>query len=69
MGYGKDMSLVYSKMGTKELRVLRSKKVLKLDKVGGYNSYFARRDRDALAHQIDQIDAELECRAAQIPLF
>ncbi len=67
--YGKDMSLVYSKMGSKELRALRSKKVLKLDKIGGYNSWFARRDRDLLSHQIAQIDAELECRAAQIPLF
>jgi len=67
--YGKDMSLVYSKMDAKDLRVLRSKKVLKLDKIGGYNSYFAKRDRDALAHQIDQIDAELECRRLQLPLL
>jgi len=67
--YGKDMSTVYRGMDTKALRVLRSKKVLKLDKIGGYNSYFAKRDRELLAHQIDQIDAELQCRADQLELF
>jgi len=67
--YGKDMSLVYSKKTEKELRVLRSKKVLMLDKIGGYNSYFAKRDREALAHQINQIDAELQCRADQMKLL
>lgn len=67
--YGKDMASVYAKIETKQLRMLRSKKVLQVDKIGGYNSYFARRDRDLLAHQISQIDAELECRAAQLALF
>jgi len=67
--YGKDMSNVYMAMDSKALRVLRSKKVLKLDKIGGYNSYFAKRDRDALAHQIDQIDAVLESRRLKLPLL
>jgi len=67
--YGKDMSSVYLAMDSQALRVLRSKKVLKLDKIGGYNSWFARRDRDLLSHQIMQIDAVLESRRLQMPLF
>ncbi len=65
MPYGKDMSNVYWGMTDKELRVLRSKKILKLEKIGGYNSYFSGRDKRALAHQIDQIDGVLEARAKQ----
>jgi len=67
--YGKDMSSVYVTMDSKSLRVLRSKKVLKLDKIGGYNSWFASRDRDLLSHQIMQIDAVLESRRLQLPLL
>jgi len=69
MPYSRNMSNVYWGMTDKELRVLRSKKVLKLDKIGGYNSWFARRDRETLAGQIMQIDAVLEARAAQQNLF
>jgi len=69
MPYGKDMYSVYSKMSDLELRKLRSKKVLKMHKVEGYNSWFARRDRDLLSGQIMQIDAVLESRAAQMKLL
>lgn len=67
--YGKDMEKVYAKMDTLALRKLRSGKVLKMHKVAGYNSWFAKRDRDILSRQIMQIDAELECRALQMPML
>lgn len=67
--YAKDMSKVYQLKTDKELRVLRSKKILQLDKISNYNSYFAKRDRDLLVGQIDQIDTEIQCRADQMRLL
>lgn len=67
--YSKDMSKVYAKKTELDLRKLRSKKVLQLNKLATLNGYFVKRDRELLAAQIDQIDAELECRKLQLPLL
>lgn len=69
MGYGKDMSNVYFQMNEFALRKLRSKKVLQMHKVEGYNNWFARRDRELLSGQIMQIDAVLESRKLQLPML
>jgi hypothetical protein len=69
MAYGKDMSKVYIKKTDMELRKLRARKLRMLQKVSQFNSYFARRDRDLLAHQIMQIDAVLESRKLQLHLL
>jgi len=68
VGYGKDMSKVYFAKATDDLKKLRRRKVYMLQKVSDINSYFARRDRDLLAHQIMQIDAVLESRELQTRL-
>jgi len=69
MAYGKDMSKVYFETSTMDLRKLRAHKVRMLEKVSGLNTYFAKRDREVLAHQIDQIDAVLESRLLQKKLL
>lgn len=66
MVYGKDMSKVYLVKSTDDLKKLRRRKVYMLQKVSGINSYFARRDRDLLSHQMMQIDAVLESRKLQM---
>jgi len=63
------MSKVYFGKTTDDLKKLRRKKVYQLQKVSEFNTYFARRDRDLLAHQISQIDAVLAARASQLPLL
>lgn len=65
MPYGKDMSKVYFSKTTMELRQLRARKVRALERASSFNTFFARRDRDLLAHQIMQIDAVLESRESQ----
>jgi len=65
----KDMSKVYRNTSTIDLIKLKGRKLRQLQKIGGYNTYFAKKDRLRLAHMIDQIDAELECRALQKHLF
>jgi len=65
----KDMRKVYQNTSTIDLIKLKGKKIRQLQKISGYNTYFAKKDRLRLIHMIDQIDAELECRALQIPLF
>jgi len=60
---------IYHRMSDKELRVLRSKKLAKLDKIINLNGYFAKRDKQALYDQIIAIEAELESRTLQMRLF
>jgi hypothetical protein len=69
MAYGKDMSKVYFRMNNMQLRELRAKKVRMMQRAEQFNTFFARRDRELLSHQIMQIDAVLESRAAQPRLF
>ena len=65
----KDMAKVYAKTSTIDLIRNRAKKIRQLEKISGYNTYFAKKDRARLVHMIDQIEVELEARALQIPLF
>jgi len=69
MAYGKDMSKVYFAMDSLSLRMLRAKKVARLRKAEEYNTFFARRDRELLSHQIMQIDAVLESREKLLKLL
>jgi len=65
----KEVSQIYKKMTEFELRKLRSKKVLEIAKIRKFYTYFGKRDIQRLAFQITRIDAELECRRLQEPLF
>ena len=69
MPYGKDMSKVYFNTSTPDLKQLRARKVRALQKAESFNTFFARKDRDLLSHQIMQIDAVLESREKQTRLF
>jgi len=66
---GKDMSLVYSLMPLKNLKELRSKKVLRLDRIEGSTAWFNLQECRRLRQQIRWIDAELNCRADQLSLL
>jgi len=65
----KDMYKVYSKTPTIDLIKNKGRKLRQLQKAEQYNSYFAKKDRARLRHMIDQIDAVLEARKLQLPLF
>jgi len=66
----KDMANVYRKRSSDELRLLRSKKIVRLEKCAGFcDGYFNRKEMIILAHQIHQIDVELTCRFQQQALF
>jgi len=63
------MSFVYSLMTTDGLKTLRSKKVLRLQKIEGSTSWFNLQECRKLREQIKWIDAELNCRADQMSLL
>jgi len=65
----KDMSKVYEKTPTIELIRNKGRKQLQLQKALMMGGYWAKKECARLEHMIDQIDAELACRAAQKPLF
>jgi len=65
----REVSQIYQRMSDFELRKLRSKKVLEIEKLRKFYTYFGKRDIQRLAFQIDRIDAELACRAAQLSLL
>jgi len=67
MGY--DMANIYRKRKTDELRTLRSKKFVRLQKLEAEaDTYFVRNERTILQHQIHQIDVELNSRFFQLGL-
>jgi len=65
----REVSQIYQRMSDLELRKLRSKKVLEIEKLRKFYTYFGKRDIQRLAFQIDRIDAELACRADQLKLL
>jgi len=65
----REVSQIYQRMTDFELRKLRSKKVLEIEKLRKFYTYFGKRDIQRLAFQIDRIDAELACRADQLSMF
>ena len=60
---------LYRRMTDKELKTLRSKKVLEMEKIKHLTGLFAMRDKKRIADQISAIDAERASRLLQIKLF
>jgi len=65
----KDMTSCYNNRTSKELRTLRSKKVLSLMRLEADKSWMAKRDAQAVRQYIVWIDAVLASREAQERLF
>ena len=65
----KYMGYYYAQQSEHDLRVLRSKKILRLTKLQSqYASYLNMQERKQLNQQIGWIDAELACRKDQLEL-
>jgi len=65
----KDMAKVYFKTPTIDLIKNKGRKQLALMKAERAGGYFGRKEAERLKYQIAQIDAVLEARGAQQPLF
>lgn len=65
----KDTRNIYWSRTTKDLRELRSKKIVVLNKLGKVGGYFTRMEVAKLKHQVEMIDAILAAREAQERLF
>jgi len=65
----KDMSKVYRQTSTFDLIRNRSRKIVELQQWERKGGYWAKKACARITYHIRQIDAELECRAAQKPLF
>jgi len=64
------MANLYRKLTSDELRVLRSKKVILLNKLQSQpRGFFVRTEQERIEHQIHQIDVELTCRFHQTSMF
>jgi len=60
---------VYQRMSDKELRKLRSTKVLILNRIETKEGFFGKRDVQRLKDQIIAIDAERACRLLTVKLL
>jgi len=69
MKVAKDMRKVYRNTPTMDLIRNCMLKQHQLSKVIGVPSYWAKKERARLEHMIAQINAELEARRLQEPLF
>jgi len=66
----RDMANVYRKMSDDQLRKLRSKKFVRLQKINQMpGGFFIRKERAVLEHQIHQADVELNARFLQLRLI
>jgi len=65
----KDMFKVYSRTSTADLIKNRNKKTVQIFRLGKISGYWAQKERNRLAHMINQIDAVIEARRLQEPLF
>lgn len=65
----KNMSCVYSKMPTAQLRGLKSKKYIRYERIERDMSYLAMQEKRTLKKQIMWIDAVLASRALQLELL
>jgi len=63
------MAKVYFHTSTVDLLRNRSRKVVQLENLLRYDTYWSRKDVLRLQHMIAQIDAVIASRAAQEPLF
>lgn len=69
MDTAKDMYKVYSKTPTIDLIKNRNKKIAQLRRLHGVEGYFVKKERARLEHMIGNIDAVIESRKLQEPLF
>lgn len=69
MDTAKDMFRVYSKTSTADLIKNRNKKTVQLFRASSISGYWAKKECARLAHMISQIDAVIESRRLQEPLF
>jgi len=69
MDVAKDMYKVYSKTPTIDLIKNRNRKIAQLNRLDGIDGYFVKKERARLAHMIDNINAVIESRKLQDPLF
>jgi len=69
MDTAKDMYKVYSKTSTADLIKNRNRKTVQLFRLGKLDGYWVRKEKERLAHMISQIDAVIESRKLQEPLF
>lgn len=66
----RDNSNLYRKLSNEKIRELRSKKFVRLQKIENIpGSYLIRQEREALKHQIHQIDVEINARFLQLTLL
>lgn len=66
----RDMSNIYRFKNDRELRELRSKKLVALDRLRRQHmGYFVKREIDRQSHLLRQIEAELAARRDQLALF
>jgi len=65
----KDMSKVYRNTPTVDLIKNRQRKSYQAKQLHGVIGYWSRKELARLNYMISQIDAELEARAMQNPLF
>lgn len=62
----RDMSNIYRFKSEDQLRLLRSEKILQLDRLRSeWGSYLVKQDIARVTHLIGQIEAELACRRDQ----
>jgi len=64
----KDMSSIYFKLPTSDLRALKSKKYVRWEKLERDMGYLAMQEKKKLQQQIRWIDAVLASRGLQMPL-
>jgi len=65
----KDMSKVYAGTSTAALIKNRHGKAVAFYRLNAEDGYWAKKERARIMYMLKQIDAELEARALQIPLF
>jgi len=61
---GKALRTPYTNLTMQELRQWKGKKLLRLEKIRQYNSWFAVQEERRIASQLDALDDEIERRIA-----
>lgn len=69
MDTAKDMHKIYAKTSTADLIKNCNRKKAQLWRLKGLDGYFVQKERNRLAHMIDQIEAVIQSRVDQQPLF
>jgi len=69
MGAAKDMYKVYSRTSTIDLIKNRHRKTVELFRASQHSGYWFKKECARLEHLISQIDAEIQSRVDQEPIF